>query len=80
MTTTLEQVARAIAIDLEWPPESDQWRIYMATARAAVEAMREPSREVRCSLALLSLAPVDQETIDAVWENAIDAILVESGQ
>ncbi len=71
----VEKVARAICVSMEAEPTN--WLIYQDEARAAIEAMRKPSKAV-------------EEAIDKscnfthgegkrLWEAAIDAAVAEKG-
>lgn len=87
--TMVEQVARALLavdykdqigegdwLDMEWESKS---HAYIAQARAAIEAMREPSEGVLDALSeAATLEGGPSHAGMAVWETGIDAILNET--
>ena len=85
--TKVEQVADAInKADIAFrkangPAADYAKRSYEAMARAAIEAMREPSREMVEGVmqASLDCTPINrcEEQALQVWQNTIDAILSE---
>ena len=74
MTTMLEKAARALAVEYYGPAAdendltmaSEQWPGFLALARAALQAIREPSPALREKL---SFEAADE------WADAFDAIL-----
>lgn len=72
----LERIARAICVEARISPE--HWRIYQGWARAAVEAMLEPTPE----MIVAGWAMVDLHLCDgmdgallALWQNMLIAAL-----
>ncbi len=70
----IESVARAICVCME--ADSTNWRIYQDEAKAAIEAMREPSKRVEDEINGW-FDTNDSEAGKRAWEAAIDAALKE---
>ena len=69
--TMIEKVARALAAKQE---TENEFRFYMDSARAAIEAMREPTEEMLKSF--YGDAPIEQ-WLGNDWRDMIDAALKE---
>lgn len=54
-----------------------RWTLYIPQARAAIEAMREPTNKMY-DAAHDGAAPGDPNTFGEMWSNAIDAALKEA--
>lgn len=86
MNDMIERVARAIARGRHGLGDSDKenalavdyhWRKYSADARAAIEAMREPTKAMRDAYNdsdIVGYGP-DGSDHDLVWKAGIDAAL-----
>ncbi len=71
----IEKVARAICVSMESSPM--HWRIYEDEAKAAIEAMRDPSNSVEKAIVdCCNLMPGGGDGKRA-WEAAIDVALEE---
>ena len=73
MTTMIERVARAIAASVYSEAGVElMWKCYMDKARAAIEAMREPTA------GMVSSVTIDHiEDVEEFWGALIDAALKE---
>lgn len=72
MSELVERVAKAIAKDQQWP----DWTNATLVARAAIEAMREPTKEMID--AVYKRDPYDEGVgPENTWKYMIDAALVE---
>jgi hypothetical protein len=88
--TMVERVARALCEangvdpDTEGPWELGDheykigWKFFESQARAAIEAMREPTLRMKCDGYLVPTGPEpDIDTAEAIWQAMIDAALSE---
>ena len=64
MNEMIERVGRAIAKDQCWPAGTNTELV----ARAAIEAMRQPTQEM--------IEAADSEFFEEIWQQMIDAALV----
>ena len=70
MTEMIERVAKAMAAKCR---RDHDWPFWLDEARAAIEAMREPTDEQRT--AYWELSHKTETMVDAHWQRAIDAAL-----
>lgn len=91
MTDMIEKVARALAIADDKDPDAPAWVRYPGPetfgicwrdqyedkAKAAIEAMREPTDEM---VAAAATSPTLQLAAMAIWQAMIDSILSEGGE
>jgi hypothetical protein len=82
----VERVARALSIADGMHPdacsndadETPAWSLYLASARAAIEAMRIPNDAVEEAIwSVDCTGELPTESVDLVWAKAIDAALSE---
>lgn len=73
----IEKVARAICVSMESEPTN--WLIYQDEAKAAIEAMREPSKVVEEAIDKCCSFKPGAGDGKRAWEAAIDAAMEERG-
>lgn len=80
MNEIVERVARAIwdaefdRFEVASQYKGDEWKSYIPHARAAIEAMREPTEAMKAAPHLGDLAQMETDTA-YVWQAMIDAAL-----
>ena len=76
MTTMLEKMARAMR-DSEPGMEGKSWRYWLPSARAALQAIREPDTSVRMASVQAWSDDETETPVTRIWQAMIDAILAE---